>query len=82
MPKETQRGAIQPFIVIMQIATMIYFSKLGISEERPDRGLSLAAPATIIGTWIGLALFRAVDDRLFRRLVLIFLLVSGIILAL
>jgi hypothetical protein len=29
LPKEIQRGTVQPFILIMQVATLAYFSKLG-----------------------------------------------------
>jgi uncharacterized membrane protein YfcA len=29
------------------------------------------------GTWIGLRLFDRIDDALFRRIVLVFLIVSG-----
>lgn len=80
IPKESQRGAIQPFILIMQIGTLLYFSKLGILTGGTLGVYLWCAPATIVGTWIGLSLFRTVNDMLFRRIVLVFLLISGAVL--
>ena len=81
LSKQTQRGAIQPFILIMQIVTMVYFSKLGLFSASLIGDYLWCAPATLIGTGIGLTVFRSIDDVLFRRLVLVFLLISGVILA-
>jgi hypothetical protein len=80
--KETQRGAIQPFILVMQFATMLYFSKLGLLSVDMVGIFGRCVPAVLVGTLIGLALFRTVDDTFFRRIVLFFLLLSGIVLTL
>jgi uncharacterized membrane protein YfcA len=34
-------------------------------------------PAVVLGTWLGLQLFNRIDDKRFRQVVLLFLLVSG-----
>jgi len=63
---------------------MVCFSKLGLFNASLIGDYLWCAPATLIGTGIGLTgltVFRSIDDVLFRRLVLIFLLVSGVILA-
>lgn len=77
LSKMQQRGIVQPFILFMQIATLVYFSKLGILASATWATFLWCAPAVIIGTSLGLWLFNRVDDRKFRRLVLLFLLISG-----
>jgi uncharacterized membrane protein YfcA len=77
LAKADQRGIVQPFIFLMQIATIIYFSKLGIFAPAMWTSYLLCAPAVLAGTLIGLCLFERVDDAKFRRIVLVFLLVSG-----
>ncbi len=82
LSKTDQRGIIQPFIFLMQIATLIYFSKLGIFASSIWTTYLWCAPAVMVGTWLGLRLFERVDDGKFRRIVLLFLLVSGATLSL
>ncbi len=77
LPKSQQRGIVQPFILIMQIATLAYFSKLGILAPATWTMFLWCLPAVIVGTSLGLWLFHKVDDAKFRRLVLLFLLMSG-----
>jgi uncharacterized membrane protein YfcA len=77
LPKEIQRGTVQPFILIMQVATLAYFSKLGILSVETGKTFLWCAPAVLGGTWIGIRLFRRIDDAMFRRILLVFLLLSG-----
>jgi uncharacterized protein len=77
LPKEIQRGTVQPFILIMQVATLAYFSKLGILDVETAKTFLWCAPAVLGGTWIGIRLFRRIDDVMFRRVLLMLLLVSG-----
>jgi uncharacterized membrane protein YfcA len=81
LPKEVQRGVVQPFILVMQIATLIYFSRLGILTADTAAFYLVCAPAVLFGTWAGLRLFDRIDDAAFRRVVLVFLIVSGASLA-
>jgi uncharacterized protein len=80
LAKHEQRGIVQPFILLMQFATLVYFSKFGIIASGTLANYLLCAPAMLGGTWLGLRLFDCVDDVMFRRLVLTFLLTSGTIL--
>ena len=80
--KNDQRGIVQPFILLMQIATLTYFSKLGIIASGITATYLFCVPAVLGGTWLGLCLFDRVDDVMFRRLVLIFLVISGVFLVL
>jgi uncharacterized protein len=77
LTKIQQRGIVQPFILFMQIATLVYFSKLGILASATWATFLWCVPAVIAGTSLGLWLFERVDDGKFRQLVLLFLLVSG-----
>ena len=82
LSKTDQRGVVQPFILLMQIATMVYFSKLGIFASATWATFFWCVPAVVAGTMLGLFLFNRVDDGKFRRLVLLFLLISGLTLVL
>lgn len=82
LPKREQRGIIQPYILIMQVATLGYFSKLGIVASGTITTYLLCAPVVLGGTWLGLHFFDRIDDAMFRRLVLFFLLLSGLALIL
>jgi uncharacterized membrane protein YfcA len=77
LSKDVQRGIVQPFILVMQIATLAYFSRLGILTSSTIASYLVCAPAVLFGTWLGLRLFDRIDDAAFRRVVLIFLIVSG-----
>jgi uncharacterized protein len=77
LSKEDQRGTVQPFILLMQIATLLYYAHFGMLAASLTRSYAMCVPAVIGGTWIGMRLFGKISDRAFRRLVLIFLLVSG-----
>ena len=77
LSKLEQRGVVQPFILLMQIATLVYFSKLGILASATLTTYLWCAPAVVLGTWLGLQLFNRIDDKRFRQVVLLFLMISG-----
>ena len=76
--KHEQRGIVQPFILLMQIATLAYYSKLGMLASATLTTYLWCAPAVILGTWLGLHFFDRIDDKRFRQVVLFFLLISGV----
>jgi uncharacterized membrane protein YfcA len=78
LSKIEQRSIVQPFIFVMQIATLVYFSKLGMLASDTMTIYLWCVPAVVAGTWLGLRIFDRIDDARFRRLVLVFLFVSGI----
>lgn len=80
LPKLEQRGIVQPYILLMQIATIMYFSKLGMLSAATLTTYLWCLPAVLVGTALGLYLFDSVDDRRFRQIVLLFLLISGMVL--
>ncbi|HVY14681.1 MAG TPA: sulfite exporter TauE/SafE family protein [Rhodopila sp.] len=78
LPKDIQRGTIQPFILTMQVATLAYFSRVGMLAHGLTSLYIACAPGVLAGTWLGLRLFRHVNDVVFRRLILVSLLISGV----
>ncbi|MBI3453106.1 MAG: sulfite exporter TauE/SafE family protein [Rhodospirillales bacterium] len=79
-PMDEQRGVYQPYIFVVHLAALAWFGgRVGFTAMTAWQ-LLLSAPALIVGTWLGLKLYRRIDDRQFRRIVLGLLLVSGAIL--
>jgi uncharacterized membrane protein YfcA len=82
VPKNEQRGLVQPFIAAMQIfalALMLVRRDLS-SDVLFDLAWSL--PALLAGSVLGILAFRNVNETTFRRLILIVLLISGVLLLL
>ena len=82
LSKEQQRGVVQPFIFVMQLLTVVYFSQIGIITSDLLASVAFCAPAAILGTLTGLALYKRVSDPVFRTVTLVFLLISGVLLVL
>ena len=76
--RHEQRGIVQPFILYMQIATLLYFFKFGMMVSDLAVTFLWCAPAALGGAWIGLHFFNRIDDATFRRAVLFFLIISGV----
>jgi uncharacterized protein len=77
LPKDVQRGIVQPFILLMQCAALLYFSKVGIFDRATAVTFLWCVPAVLSGTWIGIRLYRRIDDTSYRRVILGFLFMSG-----
>jgi len=76
--KEAQRGTIQMFILVMQICTLIYLFAKGMVGNEFFADYLKVIPAIVIGTFVGVHLFTKIDEAVFRRIVLILLLVVGV----
>jgi uncharacterized membrane protein YfcA len=82
LPKDQQRGLVQPYIVAMQLfALALMFSRHSISRETL-LSVTINLPALAAGTALGLVMFRRIDDALFRRILPAVLLLAGLMLAL
>src|SRR5579871_3567475 len=80
MPKNQQRGLVQPFIAAMQIvslAMMLAGHDLS-SKLLVEFGLSI--PALLAGSALGILAFRNINELMFRRTILIILFLSGVLL--
>jgi uncharacterized membrane protein YfcA len=78
LPKEQQRGVVQPYIATMQFGAMALLLGTGHVSKRVLVDFTVTLPALVAGTALGIYLFGKVDEMMFRRLVLIALLVSGL----
>jgi len=82
MPKNDQRGLVQPFIAIMQVlALALLLGRQGLSP-RLVVDLAISLPALFAGSALGIVAFRNVNEIGFRRIILVLLLLSGASLAL
>ncbi len=77
LPKNQQRGLVQPFIAAMQIVALcIMLARHDLSSKLfVEMGLSI--PALAAGSALGLLVFRSIDEVVFRRVILGILLISG-----
>ena len=83
--KVAQRAVFQPFILIMQVLTLLIivaYRRQGMSAVGFPPTALLCVPAGLAGTWFGLAWFRHLSDRTFRTAVNLLLIVSGAFLVL
>jgi uncharacterized protein len=81
MPKDRQRGVVQPFIATMQlIALLLLWSRRDI-PPRVITDMLITLPALAAGSALGIMLFTRVDDAMFKRIVLATLFVAGLTLA-
>ncbi|UFZ04875.1 sulfite exporter TauE/SafE family protein [Bradyrhizobium ontarionense] len=80
LPKTEQRGLVQPFIAVMQIASLAMMLARQDLSSKVIIDLALSIPALLAGTALGILAFRKVNDALFRRIILGILLLSGLLL--
>jgi uncharacterized membrane protein YfcA len=79
--KERQRALYQPFILITQVAGVVLLQAIAAQTGRHlTVGLDSLTyvPATLLGTALGLAFFRRLNDRQFAIAVNLLLIVSGV----
>jgi len=78
LPKDRQRGMVQPFILGMQLlALAILVGTPGAIHRDLPKDVLLALPALAAGTFIGMSLFGRISEQKFRSSVLVLLLISG-----
>ena len=80
MPKNEQRGLVQPFIAAMQVFALGLMLMRHDLSSRVFVDLLLSLPALLVGSMLGILAFRHVNDVMFRRILLGVLLVSGLML--
>jgi uncharacterized protein len=77
-PKEERRVFFQAFNMTLLTAMLVASAVQGLVGTKSMLALGAAAPATLVGGWLGLNLYRRLDDRRFERVVLVILLLSGL----
>ncbi len=80
VPKNEQRGLVQPFIAAMQIFALLLMLILHDLSSEVVLDVVWSIPALLAGSVLGIFAFRRVNEKTFRRIILIILLVSGVLL--
>ena len=75
--KEEQRGTMQMFVLVTQVCTLAFLLAKGLVGRDFISDYIKMLPAIMIGTFVGLHLFTKINGSLFRRLVLVLLLIAG-----
>lgn len=78
MPKDDQRGLVQPYIAAMQLLALALMLSHNVISSQVLFNLTLGLPALAAGAALGVMMFRRVSDAMFRRIVLALLLVAGL----
>jgi uncharacterized membrane protein YfcA len=78
MPKDRQRGLVQPYITVMQVLALVLLLSQNTLSTTMVWHLVLSLPALAAGAALGIMMFRHISDALFRRIVLTLLLVAGL----
>lgn len=79
--KLEQRAVVQPFILIMQVAALVaigFARHAGSVGPAFDSATILFIPASLLGTTLGMTVFRRITDSQFTRAVNVLLVVSGV----
>ncbi len=79
--KDTQRGVMQAFNITMHVATLTGYVIVGNKINSETLKLfAIITPAVVIPVLLGALVFRRLDQKAFRRIVLALLFVSGLVL--
>ncbi len=78
MPKDAQRGLVQPFIAVMQIFALGLMLWDHALPRRLLTDMTVSLPALAAGTAAGLVMFGRMSDAWFRRAILAVLFVAGL----
>jgi uncharacterized membrane protein YfcA len=80
VPKNQQRGLIQPFIAAMQIFALVLMLSRHDLSRTVLVDFALSIPALLAGSALGIFVFRNMNEMTFRRVILAILLCSGVLL--
>jgi uncharacterized membrane protein YfcA len=76
--KDEQRGQVQPFILGMQILTLMLLTPAPAGIPRDFwYQMAMALPALLAGSFLGMQAFRRIDGDVVRKAILLILVVSG-----
>lgn len=76
-PKDRQRAVFQPAAVAIFIMSAAWLGAKGAVSADTIRLFLLGLPALFAGTWLGMKLYGRLDEAIFRKVVLVLLLLSG-----
>ncbi|MDB5582750.1 MAG: permease [Bradyrhizobium sp.] len=79
-PKDVQRAVFQPVAVAIFLMSALWIGARGAITPDVIKLFLVGLPALLAGTWLGLKLFGLLDEAAFRKVVLVLLLASGLVL--
>lgn len=79
-PKDVQRTVFQPVAVAIFLMSALWIGARGAITPDVIQLFLIGLPALFAGTWVGLKLFGRLDEAAFRKVVLVLLLASGVVL--
>lgn len=77
-PKDKQRTIFQPVAVAIFLMSAVWFGAKGVFTAEIGWLFLLGLPALLAGTWLGMKLYGKLDEAMFRKVVLVLLLISGV----
>jgi len=77
-PKDMQRAVFQPVLFAAFVIISLSLAATGALTEHTLKLYALGAPFLLAGLWGGFRLYGKIDDELFRKSVLVLLLLSGL----
>jgi uncharacterized protein len=77
-PKVERRVVFQAFNLVILTAMLAASAVQGLVGLGFLLAMAVAVPGTLLGSWVGVALFHRLDDKRFDRVVLLALLMSGL----
>lgn len=79
-PKDVQRTVFQPVAVATFLMSALWIGAKGAITPDTIKLFLIGLPALLAGTWLGFRLFGRLNEAAFRKVVLMLLLASGIVL--
>ena len=79
-PKDVQRSTFQPAAVAIFLMSALWLGATGAVDVSTVKLFVMRLPCVIVGTWLGLRLFKQIDEATFRKIVLSLLFLSGAVL--
>jgi uncharacterized protein len=79
-PKDQQRTVFQPVAVAIFLMSALWLGAKGAITPDTVKLFAAGLPVLIVGTWLGLKLYGRLDEASFRKVVLVLLFVSGVVL--
>ena len=80
LPKNVQRGTFEPYILIVNLVGIAVFFFAGRITTQVGVDLLWAFPALIFGSWLGVKVYPFINEAVFRKTVLVLILLSGLML--
>jgi len=75
---DEQRGTYQPFNFAMHVCALVAFGVAGLLTITLFWLAVYSLPVSLVGIWLGRRLYGRVDERQFKRIILVLLTVSGL----